>query len=533
MRRPARLAILLASALSFAVGDALAQGEDALPLRRGTLRVNLLPDWARWNERFGRGTPGYSEGSREPLGVDFGSDSLGVAQIPGLAATEARLASLTGISGLRLNLGRGRLTLNNSVRVVPVGIDLAISSRLVVFATLPIVRARVETFLLGSDTTAATRGNMGLTPGGTTYDLYVTQVDTLVRALVYQSQNGPAALQAQATATLQSIEPLLCSLYGLAAGPGGACAAAGVQRSPVLPWDATEAADSIAARLLAARTEYNNLSAQYAGQGVTLPTFDAAFALPTTPLDSTGLRNVSLGLGGDSLTGIVRTRLGNVELGGWYQLAMGPRWRSQVGATLRLPTATDDSPHYFVDLGTGYETMGWQVAMRNDFVLRSDFWVHVGARASGWSSYDLVRRVAPPSMLLVPIADTATVSRSPGLTTVLDVVPNWQLDDAFRLGMGLHWIRTGAMKHEYVNSGDAARIGRSASVLDEETEQNALRLGAGITFSTLSRYAAGRASLPYTVTASYYRTFSGSGGNVPAASGFSLLIRGYISLWGS
>lgn len=82
-----------------------------------------------------------------------------------------------------------------------------------------------------------------------------------------------------------------------------------------------------------------------------------------------------------------------------------------------------------------------------------------------------------------------------------------------------------------MNAADATRIGLAASVLDQETEMTALRLGAGITFSTLGRYAAGRASLPYTVTASYNRVFSGSGGNVPAASSFSLLLRGYITLW--
>ena len=32
---------------------AFAQGEDAAPLRPGTLRVVLAPDWARWNRRFG------------------------------------------------------------------------------------------------------------------------------------------------------------------------------------------------------------------------------------------------------------------------------------------------------------------------------------------------------------------------------------------------------------------------------------------------------------------------------------------------
>ena len=58
-----------------------------------------------------------------------------------------------------------------------------------------------------------------------------------------------------------------------------------------------------------------------------------------------------------------------------------------------------------------------------------------------------------------------------------------------------------------------------------------MRIGAGVTFSTLQRYAEHRASLPYTVTASYQNTFWGSGGAVPQASLFRLVIRGYLTLW--
>lgn len=538
MRRPSAFVILLASALSFGFQDGLAQGEDARPLRSGTLRINLLPDWARWNERFGRGTPGYSEGSREPLGVDFSGDSLGVAQLPDLAGVQSQIAAYTGLAAFRLNLGRAYLTLNNSVRVVPIGIDLAVSSRLVLRASVPIVRARVETFLRG-DSGGAGSGNVGINPAlltPTTYDVFRAQVDTLLRALQYQAQNGPAALQANAAATYAALSAGLCNLYALSAGSDGACAVAGVLagQSPVLPIDTSVAGDSLLARLTADRASYDNLRAQYAAQGVTLPAFDAGYALPAAALDSAQLRGALLRhYGGDSLTSMVRTRLGNVELGAWYQLAMGPRWRSQLEFTLRLPTATEDSPHYFVDLGTGTEAMGYQVASRNDFVLRPDFWVHAGARVAGWGSHDLVRRVGPANILLLPIGDTATVRRSPGLTTVIDVVPNWQLDDAFRLGIGLHWIHQAGTTHSYVNAGDEARIGRPAAVLDEETAITALRLGAGVTFSTLDRYARGRASLPYTVTVSYNRVFSGSGGKVPAASAFSMLVRGYVGLWGN
>jgi hypothetical protein len=542
MRR-ALAAATLVSALITGFRDARAQGEDALPLRRGTLRLNLLPDWARWNERFGRGTPGRTDGAREPLDVDFSTDSLGAAQLPFLAGAEARLRAVTGLAGLSLNLGRARLTLNNSVRVVPLGVDLAISSRLVVRALLPIVRARAEVYLLGPADTGFGSASVGLNPALATpgaLDAFRGEVDAALAALAAQAATGPAGLRAQAQAAYDALRPLLCNLYTLGAGNASSSAspcfvAAGALASPVLPLSASAAGDSIGARLAAAQASYENLRQQYAAQSVTIPAFTAAYALPATALDSTDLRamfaRTAAPIGADSLASIVRTRVGNVELGAWYQLAMGPRWRSQVELTVRLPTGTDDSPHHFLDLGTGTAALGYELAWRNDLVLRPDFWIHAGARAGGWSSYELVRRVAPANILVVPVADTATVSRAPGLTTQLDLVPNWQLDDAFRLGVGVHWIRRGATTHTYVNGADATRIGLAASVLDEETEMSALRLGAGLTFSTLDRYARGRASLPYTVTASYTRVYGGSGGNVPAFSAFSVLVRGYVTLW--
>jgi hypothetical protein len=539
MRRPTLLATLLVSALICRAADALAQGEDAIPLRPGAIRVNLLPDWARWNERFGSGTPGLADGTREPLAVDFSSDALGTAQLPFLAGVESRLRSVTGISTLSLNLGRSRLTLNNSVRVVPVGMDVALSRRLVVRAMLPIVRARVEAFLLGPDTGAAAP-NVGLNPAVATpgaLDAFRAEAEAALIALQTQAASGPAGLRAQAQATYDALQPLLCNLYTLGAGNAASSAspcfaASGATAAPVLPIDTSAAGDSLFAALASAQATYENLRQQYAGQGVTIPAFTEGYLLPAAPLDSNGVRAMYSRAGGplagDSLTSIVRTRIGNVELGAWYQLALGPRWRSQVELTLRLPTGTDDSPHNFIDLGTGTKAMGFEVAWRNDLVLRPDFWLHAGARAGGWGAQELVRRVGPATALIVPVSDTATVRRTPGTTIALDLVPNWQLDEALRLGVGVHWFRQAGTTHEYVNAADAARIGMAANVLDQETAMSALRVGAGITFSTLDRYRAGRASLPYSVTAAYNRTFSGSGGRVPAASAFSLLIRGYL-----
>src|SRR3990172_9144618 len=188
MRR-ATAAALTAVLLAALPRPVVAQGEDATPLRPGTIRITLAPDWSRWDRRFGAGTPGFAAGSLEPAAVDFSSDSLGTAQLPFLSGLETRVRNITGLNAFRLNLGRAQLTLNHSVRVVPIGFELGLTRRLAVGGTIPIVRSRVEAFLLGPDTVggdAATRGNVGLNPAWLRPDTlapYRAEVDAVLAAL--------------------------------------------------------------------------------------------------------------------------------------------------------------------------------------------------------------------------------------------------------------------------------------------------------------------------------------------------------------
>jgi len=547
MRRATAAALVSVFVLAVLPRSVVAQGEDAAQLSPGTLRITLAPDWSRWDHRFGEGTPGYARGALEPAGIDFSSDSLGTGQLPFLQGVQTRVRNLTGLSAFRLNLGRAQLTLNTSVRVVPLGLELGITRRLAIGVTVPIVRSRVEAFLLGPDTgaaAAATRGNVGwnpafLTPGA--LDTFRLEVDSMLNALAAQAASGPPALRAQAQAMLAGMQSQLCDLWALAgsltpADAASPCAAAGdAQVAPLLPDTGSEAGRAITAWLGGAQANYEQLRAQYAALGVTLPGFALGFALPTTPLDSAGLRRFLTDRNGplaaDSLTSVVRTRLGDVEVGASYQLADRARLRTLVTLIARLPTGYVDSKDNLIDVGTGDHQLDVEVGLRNDIVLGSAFWIHAGGRYGMQFSDQLDRRVSPANLPFAPFAASARVKRDLGDYVAIDIVPNWRLDDAFSLGLAWRYFRQGATRFGYTDPADEARIGLPASVLDRETAITRMRIGAGMTFSTLSRYAAGRARLPYTVTASYQNTFWGAGGRVSAASVFNLTIRGYVRVW--
>jgi len=539
----------LAASVSFLAGiivprSVLAQGENAAAMPRGSFRLSIGAEWVHATERFGTPSPLHPtllDGAREPLGTDFSSDSLGTTQLPFLAPAESELRTLTGLSTYALNLGRSQLTLDASVRHQPIQLAWAPTSRFGLTVSVPIVRARMSAFLRGPDSAvAATQGNVGLSPeflAPGALDPFRLQADSALRELMLQATTGPAGLRAQAQAELASLQPLLCGLSTLATGSGADAASPCFGAGPgapsvLLPVAGSEAGDSLTQRLGRAQTSYESLRQQYAAQGVNLPALTATYDLPATPLDSNELRRLfsdpSGPLAGDSLTGVVRTGIGDIEVGGWYQLADGPRWRSQVALTVRLPTGMVDSAANFIDIGTGDHQTDVELAMRNDVVVTPNLRVYVGGRYGIQMADQLARRVSPWYLPFAPASSLAEVRRKLGNYVAIDLAPTWQLDDTFGVGIGWHYYRQGATSYSYVDPADEARLGVSADVLDLATGVSRMRVGAGVTFSTVERYAQGRARLPYRVTWSYQSTFWGRGGQVLKAGVMTLRLDAFF-----
>jgi hypothetical protein len=544
MPRPLSAAIAVCLAVSAVPATVLAQGESAEPLRPHAVRLTVGADWSHWTERFAAPSPfdpALLDGTRQPIGAYFGAESLGTRQLGFLAPTESQLRALSHLNGWALNVGRAKLTMDASWRSTPIKLEYAISSRLGFSASVPIVRARMSVFLTGPDSAnAATRGNVGfnkawLTAGA--LDGFRSQADTALRALRAQATGGPLALRPQAQNEYNTLQPLVCGLYSLGAGsatdPTSPCySASPVSQSVLLPLATSDAGDSLTVRLASDQNGYAALRAQYAGLGITLPAFTQGYSLPDSALDSLGIRRLFYDRGSplasDSLNEVVRTGIGDIELGGWYQLTNRPHWRSQLALMVRLPTGTMDSPDNFVDLPTGDHQTDVEVALRNDVVASPNLWFHVGARYGVQMADQLTRRVSPWYLPFAPISSTAEVQRHLGAYWALDVVPNWQLDDAFGVGVGWHYYHQAQATFSYVDPADEARIGLPADVLGEATATSRMRVGAGVTFSTVERFARGRARLPYRVTWSYNTTFYGRGGQVPKAGVMQVMIQAFI-----
>ncbi len=537
MRRAISAAMLLGLAGLLVPPALRAQGEDAIPMPRHSFRVAIGADWAHYTNRFGTPNPvnpGIADGTPEPLGIDFGADSLGVQQLGFLAPVQSQIRTLTGVSNFTLDIGKTKLVLDASVRRMPIRLAWAATARLAFQVTVPIVRARMSAFLGLPDTSKAARGNVGPIIAAN-FDAFRVSGDSALRALAAQAASGPASLRSQAQAELNSLQPLVCGLSSLATfitDKTSPCFG-GVGPVPFLPLDSSEAGDSITAQLGRAEASYASLRSQYAGQGITIPAFTSAYTLPGTSFDSTSLKTFftsSSSVGGDSLGQVVRTGIGDIEIGGWYQLANGASWRSQLGLTVRLPTGKMDEPNNLIDIGTGDHQMDVQVGFGNDIILSRNLWVHAGGTYTRQMSDQLQRRVTPWYLPYAPASSLANVDRKLGDYYLVDVVPNWQLDDAFRFGLGWHYYHQGSTSFSYVDPTDEARIGLPASVLGLATSQTWMRVGAGLTFSTVERYQQGRARLPYRVTWSYNSTLWGRGGQTPKSGVMVIELQAFLGL---
>jgi len=519
MTAPAlRLAIL--ASICIGAGAALAgplraQTEIAVPVARGTLRFDITPFWLSYGHRFGLGVPGYADGAPVPINLDFQAESFGVQSLPFLRPLQSNIQTAAGLSGFSLNLGHTTTVMEASVRTIPIGLEYGLTSRLAIGVVVPIVRSRVDVNF-AVDTTTGKRSNVAFADTAAVSP-FRRQVDAAIAALQQQATSGPPVLRPQAQAVLRQLQAFQFLAH-----------------AALLPLSGVQAGDSVTSRLAGAEVVYNALASLYPAG--TLPPLTTMLTLPDSATTRDDLERLfsdsTLPLAGDSMGTIVRTGLGDITAHATYQFADGPRYRGQVLVAAQFPTGGTPYSNSFLDLGTGTHQFALEGALSNDVLLGSSFLVHAVARIGGARADDIERRVTPPDLPFATIAQLAAVHRKPGAWFGVEVAPTWLLDDAFSVRLTYSYFNQAQTHYTYVNAADSARVGYSASVLDQETDQRLSRIGGAVTFNTLPRYLAGTASLPYSLTVSYENTVWGRGGRVPQASVFRIQLRAYIRLFG-
>ena len=94
-------------------------GEDALTLSRGQFRIRGMAEISAWSSRYGEGSPGRSKGSKEPLGLDFTTDSLGPSSLESLLPVQTAIRTLAGMPNFGASLGAVSVGQRNVVSSTP------------------------------------------------------------------------------------------------------------------------------------------------------------------------------------------------------------------------------------------------------------------------------------------------------------------------------------------------------------------------------------------------------------------------------
>jgi len=489
----------------------------AVGVPRGVVRVDLDGSMEIWDHR-------WLDGERQPLAADLTSPALGSDLIPTLAAADALVGSITGVSGYRLNLGSLTADAQQEDTRGYLGLALGLTNRLTVFGRLTLVQVRTETHYALAPTPGA---DAGLNPGGVAQQTFFQQFDASLASLEARISGGDfdsnPSLKADAETALASGSALRDDLFGLLGDPSTA--------SPFVPIATSAAGEAITARVTGLQTA---LSGDFGVSGFTA-TPGLPDALATSDQVVAQLSDfsgpVALDLGGSKLTfrGDAEAGLAFTLVDRWDRANHLGGFRAAVEGLVRFPTGRLARPDRVLGLGTGDGQTDIEARITAD--LGAGRW---GLRAEGMYNRqlaaDYILRVAPPTQPLAGIDLLSVVHRDPGDIVSLAMGPFFRLAPSFALQAHASYWSRGTDVVSYLTAEDEIP-GVDAMVLAEDSKATAATLGLGITYSSLGRLRPGARGLPVDATWSYERVIRATGGIVPDRHAMRARLRFYFGLF--
>jgi len=513
-----RLLLLLVVAASATTALAAQAVERTDIPRRGTLRVTVDPRIITWDRQYTNGT------AWQPLGAPLTGDTVGSAAIPSVARIEQDVRTASGLSGFLASLGKGLFSVRQERRTFPISAELGVTDRLAVSVMVPIVRVATRTRLQLSPTGSNLGANPLATQAGAdvAYTDFFTQFDDALTQLADSIAAGhygcPPCPQAQALAAQGAAvrDALRRTVYGV-----------GTTGSPFVPLAQSDAGLAIGTTV---GTIQQDLATAY-----NIPSFTDPFLLSVDSLNpdrmAALLADPVLGYGYrfSPFRNSFRIGLGDVEIGAKYRIVTGSRYAVAVAGTVRLPTAGRDFADDLLRQSLGDHQLDVEARLIQELTVAGRVWLNLAVRAGVQRPGTRFVRVAPPAAVLVPAQAGVLLSWDPGDYAAVDFAPLYRFNPRFAAGLTLGYWSRGRDHFTFRTSQDSTdletRLGTatSAAVLDQGTSERWLRVGAGVTF--VGAGVEGGFSVEQTI--------SGSGGRVPAATVFRIVLRKAWKVFGS
>ncbi|MBC7841197.1 MAG: hypothetical protein H7099_02740 [Gemmatimonadaceae bacterium] len=554
------IACTLLATLAMGVGTLSAQsvrgvGDDATTAPRGVIRVQFSTSITDFTQRYGKGTPGRTDGTFEPLGIDFSVDTLGAAQFPGLSAVQGALRTLTGNSAFTLSLGRVSVAEQVRVQTTPIQLEAGLTRWLSIGVMVPIVSARNQVGVNINSGVAV--GNVGFNPGRladtavTSNALLVTQLtaaQTQLATLLTNCNSNPGS-NAQCPAIIANAPAINASASAFTSGLTQVYGTSRATGSPFVPAVGSAADSAIRNRVTTFRTQYT----QYGVTAIAATTVGPSSAVAVITPD--GLRRIvtdsSLGLLAAPLGTVTHQGLGDIEVAVKLRLLdsfgmrtdsmrflpKGLNVRQSIAGVYRLATGTIDLPGNYLDYGTGQGNTAIEMRSFTDLVYGRHFFASVIARYTLELPDQQVRRITDsPDQGFAAAWRERLVDRNIGDQLQIEVTPRWVLNEFFSVGAQYLFRRkaedafTGTYTVSSAESGLPGAVTLDANTLRLETDATEQRVGLGLTFSTVAAHARRKAAFPIEVQFFLSRTLAGTGGAVPRLSIQQLQVRLYPRL---
>ena len=217
---------------------------------------------------------------------------------------------------------------------------------------------------------------------------------------------------------------------------------------------------------------------------------------------------------------------GDAELQAKYLLFVAPSYRTAVTLVVRFPTGHLESPHDLFDISTGDHQTDVEVQVAQELTLFDRLWLNALVRVARQQPGQRERRVrdqrpGPQGDWLVPRAATVVLDWDPGDYMAIDVSPMYRFSPNFGAGFTAGYWTKKRDHYAYRSAADSSAVLNAlgaqtpARVLDAGTSERWLWLGVAVTY--VGPDMEGSVSFEQTVT--------GSGGRVPAATVFRVLMR--------
>lgn len=452
----------------------------------------------------------YLDGTLQEFAADLGSPALGSDRLPALGDADARLTRITGDAGARLDLGNLSATAQGSRSVGVIGLAVGLTSRLTVFARLPLARARVTPILKLDPATS----NAGLNPadpvfgtaGGAAqtagfFQDFGTALADLQARLQSGAYDGDPTLKALAQSTLTTGTSLRDDLFGLLGDPATTSAIAPTAASPL--------GAAVLARIQALQTTLAG-SLGVAGfastpalpdAGLTQDQLTAYLTQANGPIQGR-LDNTPLSQRGDAEVGGVWTLVDR-----WNDDARGTGFRAALTGVARLGTGFPARANYFLDLGTGTGHGALGGAVTTDIGV-GRFAARLTAGYLRQLAGNQVVRLTSPDQPYARFDRLVTVRVKPGDVLTLGAHPMIRLLPSFGIQAGIDYRRESDDVVSYANPADSIP-GVPASLLSIDSGMGVTTFSAGLTYAR-----PGKTGLPLDASWTFEQVIAGTGGRV-------------------